>query len=68
MRLTSILGEGLEDLGLYLEEEEDFIYLKQGDRTLFAWYAPSARIAQIRQIARKWADRYAKAADQCKQP
>lgn len=52
MSKLQILTKELEELGLYLTEHEDFIYLKRGDVILAKFYAPLVRIQTIRQIAR----------------
>lgn len=55
MKLTGILGKDLEDLGLYLEEYEDYLDLKHGIWVLGRWYPSAASIEKIEKVAWEWA-------------
>lgn len=54
MILTSFLDEAAEALGLYLEEEEDFLYLKKGEIVLEVWHATSANRNAIERTVTGW--------------
>ncbi len=41
-RLTALLKPEHKEAGFYLEDEEDFVYLKRGDRQIAVWN--SARV------------------------
>jgi len=51
----------VNDRGLSLEEDEDFVYLKHGGETLAVWYAQAADIGEIRRTALSWAVVYKQA-------
>lgn len=60
MRPTSILGEDLEALGLYIEEDEHTVCLKYGEDVIARWWATTVRLASIRNTARIWAKKHDK--------
>ena len=43
--------------GLYLEEDEDFIYLKRAGRVLALFNAKAATVASIRDVAERHLER-----------
>ena len=42
MRLTELLKPEHRKAGLEVEDDEDFVYLKRGDKTLAIWNATKA--------------------------
>jgi len=54
MRLADILDKLAEALGLYLEEDKDFVYLKKGEEVLEVWYANAASNDEIERTVRSW--------------
>ena len=46
-RLTARLKKEHRATGLYLEEDEDFLYLKRGDDELARWLATKARMPRV---------------------
>jgi hypothetical protein len=54
MILNSILDKRMEDLGLYLEEDEDFVYLKHEGEILEVFNAHSADKQEIVRVAASW--------------
>lgn len=55
MKLAGILDKDLEDLGLSLEEEEDYLDLKHGAQVIGRWYPSAASIGKIEKVAWEWA-------------
>ena len=49
--LDGILTAEQRRAGLYLEEEEDFLYLKRGDQVLAIFSAVGATVASVREAA-----------------
>jgi hypothetical protein len=49
--LTTVLKPEHREAGLYLDEDEDFVYLKHGDKTLATWYGRSVTPTQIWEAA-----------------
>ena len=58
MNQAGILGKRLEELGLYVEEEEDLLTLKHGDQVIARWYPSLATKEEIRKTARRWARKH----------
>lgn len=58
MSQNAILSEDLVALGLYIEEDDHFIYLKYKGEAIARWWATSARLRGIRNAARAWAKRH----------
>jgi len=59
MKLTGYLGKDLEDLGLYLEDDGTFLYLKHGGEVIARFNAAAVTLATIRCIAQGWAEKHA---------
>jgi hypothetical protein len=53
--LTAMLTETHKRAGLYLEEDDHILLLKQGQRTLARFSATGATIAEVRKEADKYA-------------
>ena len=51
--LTATLMQRHRDAGLYLDEDEDFLYLKRegGSKPLATWWALTATVAMVRDAA-----------------
>jgi len=45
--LTACLKPEHQQAGLHLEEDEDFVYLKRGDRILAVWLATNVTVETI---------------------
>jgi len=60
MRISGILSPELERLGLYLDEDEDLIYLKRKGEVLAVFATWAANIESIRQAARDWLKQHEK--------
>ena len=52
--LSAILTKKQREAGLYLEEEGDFLYLKQGEITRITFSQTGATVVEIREEAEKW--------------
>ena len=60
MSLNAILREDLVDLGLYIDEDDNYVYLKYKGEVVARWWVPTARLVAIRNVAQSWALRHAK--------
>lgn len=60
MSANAILSDDLVALGLYIEEDDNYIYLKHKDKVIGQWWKPSARLVAIRTVAQSWAQRHRK--------
>ncbi|KPJ52067.1 MAG: hypothetical protein AMJ37_03575 [Dehalococcoidia bacterium DG_18] len=60
MSQNAILSKDLVALGLYIEEDEHFVYLKHRGAKIGTWWATTARLAAIRNAARVWAKNHVK--------
>lgn len=67
MKLQGILAEYIENVGLYLEDDEDFVYLKHDGEVLAVWHAASASKEDIIKTALKWATVYKREGGKWKQ-
>jgi len=52
--LTAALKPEHRDAGLYLEEDEDFVYLKHGNKVEGIWYGRTVTVAKIWALADKY--------------
>jgi hypothetical protein len=55
MRHNEILNADLRALGLWIDEDDHFVYLKCGNETVARWWGWAARLNAIRSAARSWA-------------
>ena len=46
-RLTACLKPERQQAGLYLEDDEDFVYLKRGDKMLAVWLSTNVTVETI---------------------
>ena len=60
MRHNEILSVDLRDRGLWINEDDHFIYLMYLNEVIARWWATAARLSSIRNAARTWAKKHDK--------
>lgn len=60
MRYNEILSVDLRARGLWIEEDDHFVYLRHTNEVIARWSATSARLSSIRNAARTWAKKHDK--------
>lgn len=60
MNPNEILTEDQVARGLYIEEDDHFVYLKHCDEVIGRWWYWAARLVAIRNAARSWVKKHGK--------